>query len=245
MNRIKAVFRKFAPLLFFIVFCIPNLSPQTSFSQGEELFLQNKPQEALPYLEETVARDPAHMQAFLYLGIVYQQLDRLDDAITVYLRILPRAGAETARVSFNLGNVYFAKGDFEQARQYYTRTITADPSFASAYLNRANALVQSGQFEDALADYAAYLSMESDSSQLEEVTKIMTLIREELVFLEQQFEQQFVIVEDTIRNETDRRRRFILDVTESLRTVVEDIIRLSSINNDQSTTTFSDFNNDQ
>ena len=40
---------------------------QTSFSRGEDLFMQNKPSEAAPFLESTVAENPYNVQAFLYL----------------------------------------------------------------------------------------------------------------------------------------------------------------------------------
>lgn len=218
----KAVLRGF--LVFFIlsIATVAAVYPQTPFSRGEELFMQDKPQEALEFLEKTIASDSAHVKAFLYLGIVYQQLDRLDDAIAVYERILPRAGAETARIAYNLGNAYFANGDFDQARKQYTLAIKADQAFSSAYLNRANTLVRSGELEEALYDYETYLSLEPESPKREEAEALMAFILEEFAReLEHKLEQK--LTQNTAaKPEMDSRTRLILEVTESLRTLAEE-----------------------
>jgi len=146
--------------------------------------MQNKPQEALSFLESTVSEDPAHVQAFLYLGIVYLQLGRVDDAINIYKRILPRGGAETARISYNLGNAYFAKGDFASARQSYSQAIQENPSYGSAYLNRANAQVRNGALNEAIEDYEYYLSLEPGTPQRGQIERLIAFIREEYVEME-------------------------------------------------------------
>lgn len=163
--------------------------------------MENKPAEALEYLEAaaedsagktTAEGDATRVRAFLYLGIAYLQLDRVNDAIAAYQKILPRAGAETARVAFNLGNAYFFKGDFAAAARSYTEALAADPSYASAYLNRANALVKVGDLKNALSDYETYISMEggsvdgmpegpaAGSSKKEQVERLAAVIWEEL-----------------------------------------------------------------
>ena len=245
MNSAKIVFWTFFGILF-LLFCVPALPAQTSFSMGEELFMQNKPGEALPYLESTVNEDPAHVQAFLYLGIVYLQLNRADDAIAAYLRILPRGGQETARIAYNLGNAYFIKGDFSPAGQYYSRAIEENPSFASAYLNRANALVRSGNLNEALLDYETYLSLEPNSPKRGEVERLMAFIREEFVMAEQrriqveeaakaaelariQAEEEAIVeaeririlAEEAAKAEAERRRQLLLEVAESLHAAAE------------------------
>jgi tetratricopeptide (TPR) repeat protein len=118
---------------------------EDSFRRGEELFMANKPQEALGFLEAAVSRDPAQIRAYLYLGIVYQQLDRPDDAVAIYRRVLPRAGDEAARAAFNLGNIYFRQGNIDYAEEFYTQAVNADASYGPAYLNRANLRIQKGE----------------------------------------------------------------------------------------------------
>ena len=171
--------------IFLLFWDVSALHAQTSFARGEELFMQNRPQEALRYLEAAIVEDPAHVQAFIYLGIVYLQMNRLDDAIAIYTQILPRGGIETARIAFNLGNAYFMRGDPVLARQYFTRAIEANPAFASAYLNRANTLIRTGDLAQAIIDYETYLALQPSSPQREQVTRLIAFIREEFIAEEQ------------------------------------------------------------
>ena len=212
----KAVFLGFLGLLLLIL-GVPALRAQTSFVRGEELFMQNRPLEAVRFLESAVSEDPAHVQAFLYLGIAYLQINRLDDAIAAYRTVLPRGGNETATIAFNLGNAYFTKGDLTLARLYYTQAIEANPAYGSAYLNRANAMVKSGELSEAITDYETYLSLEPGSPKREQIVKLIAFIREESVVAE----RRRVMAEETARVEAERRRRLLEEVTESLHSAAE------------------------
>jgi tetratricopeptide (TPR) repeat protein len=154
-----------------------TLFAQDNFTEGESLFLRNKPQDALGFLEAAVTAQNAPLQAFLYLGMVYQQLDRLDDAIAVYKKILPNAEDGTALTAYSLGNVYYSKEDFPSAEACYTQAIEADPAFASAYLNRANARLQRGGIEEAVADYTQYLSLDTESAKKPQIEILLAAIQ--------------------------------------------------------------------
>ncbi|GHU97717.1 hypothetical protein FACS189483_04530 [Spirochaetia bacterium] len=165
---------------------IGGLGFSQSFARGEELFLQNNPGDALPLLETAVREDPANLKASLYLAVAYIQLDQIDDAVAVYLKILPRGGAETSRIAFNLGNAYYAKGNTDQAVRYYTEAIEANSSNASAYLNRANARVSGGTLREAVQDYEFYLALEPRSAKRPQIEALISLINEEQAAVEQQ-----------------------------------------------------------
>ena len=220
---------------------------------GEELFMQNKPSEALEHLEATVKEDPLHVQAFLYLGITYLQLNRADDAINTYKQILPRGGSESARIAFSLGNAYFTKADFVHAAEAYSQAIKENPSYNSAYLNRANALVRSGELEDAVTDYETYLSVEPFTPKRNEIEKIIAFIQEEFAAVEQrrilaeeavraaelsriraeeiaraEAEMARIRAEEEAKAEAERRRRLLQEVTESLQAAADDSKGLSA-----------------
>jgi tetratricopeptide (TPR) repeat protein len=152
---------------------------QNSFSQGEALFMQNKPADALGYLEAAVSDTDAPVQAFLYLGMAYQQLNRLDDALAVYEKVLPSAGDDTALVAYTLGNVYYSKGDFPSAEQCYTQALAADASYASAYLNRANTRLRTGAVGEAAADFEQYLTLEAATPKRPQIEQILAAIQKE------------------------------------------------------------------
>jgi tetratricopeptide (TPR) repeat protein len=197
---------------------------QNAFAQGEELFIRNKPREALGYLETAVAEDPAHIRAALYLGMAYEQLNRAEDAIAVYRRILPRGGAETARIAYNLGNAYYNQGNVTFASQYYTQAIEADPAYASAYLNRANTLIRTNSLKEAILDYEFYLSLEPHSPQRPRIEELVALIREE--FAEE--ERRRIRAEEEARAEAERKRRLLEEVSASLQAAAEETRGLSA-----------------
>jgi tetratricopeptide (TPR) repeat protein len=214
-----------------------SLGAQESvFKRGEELFMANKPQEALGPLETVIAQDPAHVKAYLYLGIIYQQLDRTDDAIAVYRKILPRAGGETSRTAFNLGNIYFRLENIEYAEQFYTQAIEADPSFAPAYLNRGNLRIKKGELAEALPDYDLYLTLEPHSPKRPQVERLIGLIRSEFAAAERrrqiaeeeaerervraaaEAERQRILAEEA----EARRRALLQEVSASLQSAAEE-----------------------
>lgn len=211
------------PILFFFVF-ESFLFAQNSFVKGEELFLQNKPDEALPLLEQAAAEDPAHVQAVLYMGIAYQQLGRFDEAIAAYRKILPRAGNQSALISYNLGNVYFSQGNASFAEQYYTQAISADPVFASAYLNRANSRIKNGMLQESVSDYKQYLSLEPNSSKRSQIELLIAFIANEAAAEE----QRRIMAEAQAKAEAERRQRLLDEVSASLQAAANDAQGLSS-----------------
>lgn len=140
-----------------------------SFSRGEELFLRNKPKEAIPLLEAAVKEDPSLEKAYLYLGIAYQQLSRLDDAVSALRKGLPKAVLFRHLFYFNLGNLYFAQGKNAFAEDMYAEAMKADPGYAGSYLNRGNVRVNLKKYADAIADYRSYLELEPASPKRDKV----------------------------------------------------------------------------
>jgi len=152
---------------------------QSNFARGEELLMQNKPAEAVIFLEGAVAEDASRSISYLYLGIVYEQLGRTDEAIAIYRKALPIAGNLSVNVANNLGNVYFRTGNTEEAERYYTQAIGYDAVFSAAYLGRANTRIKSGNLQNAIGDYEQYLTLEPRSSQRANIENLLALIRAE------------------------------------------------------------------
>jgi len=192
------------------------------FVRGEELFMQNKPEEALPFLERAFADNEANQEAALYLAMVYEQLDRFDNSIAVYQKILPQAGDKTALVSCNLGNIYFRTGNNALADQFYTQAIRADPSYAPAHLNRANTRVRSGALKDALPDYQRYLSLDPSSSQRPRIEKLVALIQE--IFAEAEIRR--LLAQESSRADAEKRQRLMNEeLAAALPEIIETVIK--------------------
>jgi tetratricopeptide (TPR) repeat protein len=187
--------------------------------------MANKPREALGVLEGVLIQDPGHVKASLYLGIIYQQLDRLDDAIAIYRKILPRAGNEAARVAFNLGNIYFRLDNDEYAEEFYTQALTLDPAYAPAYLNRGNLRIKKGELAEALPDYDLYLTLEPRSPQRAKIEQLCAQIRGEFaaaerrrVLAEEEAERQRIRAAE----EAERQRAIAAAEAERRRIIAEE-----------------------
>ncbi|MDR2375760.1 MAG: tetratricopeptide repeat protein [Treponema sp.] len=199
--------------------------------------MANKPREALGVLEGVLTQDPGHVKASLYLGIIYQQLDRPDDAIAIYRKILPRAGNEAARVAFNLGNIYFRLENDEYAEEFYTQAIALDNAYAPAYLNRANLRIKKGKLAEALPDYDLYLTLEPRSSQRTRIEQLCALIRGEFsaaerrrVLAEEEAERQRVrAAEEAERQrilaqeEAERQRKLAAEAEERRQALLREV----------------------
>lgn len=197
-----------AILLFAPVWCFC----QTNFSIGEDLFMQNKPMEAVPYLENSIAEDPYHVTAFLYLGIVYEQTGRSDEAIAVYRQVLAYAGDKTATVAVNLGNVYFNKGGYIEADAMYSQALNADRVYAPAYLGRANARMKRGLLQEAISDYEQYLLLDPRTTQRQSIDRLINFIKAEAA----ESARRKLAAEEQVRAEAERRQRLLDEVAASL-----------------------------
>jgi len=202
--RIRKVIKMKKNILILIwlltaVFCFG----QSNFTRGEELFMQNNPAQASIFLENAVADDPAHVLAWLYLGISYEQLNRSDEAIAAYRRILPIAGNLSANIANNLGNVYFHRGNTEMAEQYYTQAIGFDSVYSRAYLGRANTRIKAGNLRNAITDYEQYLTLEPRSSQRARIEQLVSLIRAEFAAEE----RQRILAEEEARRVAEEREK--------------------------------------
>lgn len=155
------------------------------YLEGEELFRQNNPAEAIPLLYQASTQPDVNPNVFVYLGLCYQQEGKFSDAVETFLRGTAVPGADKKTLFFNAGNVYFSQKLFSQAEEMYTSAIQADSSYAPAFLNRANSRIMLQKLDEAAADYSIYLRLDPASWQREPITRIIALINQERVAREE------------------------------------------------------------
>ena len=207
-------------LLFFAGLC----HGQTNFAKGEEMLMKNQPAQAENFLIRAISDDPANPVAYIYLGLVYEQIGRAEDAISIYRRILPSAGNFSANVANNLGNVYFQKGNIDTAEQYYTQAIGFDSSYSNAYLGRANSRIKIGNLKNAISDYEQYLKLDPYSSQRGKIEQLINLIKTEAAAAE----MKRLMAEEEARRLAEERQRLLDSVSASLQSVVDSSKGISS-----------------
>ncbi|HET7838825.1 MAG TPA: tetratricopeptide repeat protein [Rectinemataceae bacterium] len=143
------------------------------FDDGERLFRQNQPKEAVPLLEQAISEAGADERAWIYLAVSYQQLGRLDDAAAVLRRGVGSAQRFKHLFYFDLGNVFTLQGRNAFAEDAYGQAITANPGYAPAYLNRANSRLNLKNFDGAQADYRHYLELDIASPQRAAIEELL------------------------------------------------------------------------
>ena len=185
---------------------------QSNFSRGEELIMRNQPEQALDFLVRAMAEDPSNPITYLYLGLAYEQLGRVDEAIAVYRRVLPTAGVLSANVANNLGNIYLKRRNTYMAEQYFTQALGFNSVFSSAYLGRANTRIAAGHLQNAVTDYEQYLSLEPRSTQREMIEQMIDLIRTEFA----NEEMRRIIAEEEARRIAEERQMLLESVSASL-----------------------------
>jgi len=190
---------------------------QSNFTRGEELFMQNNPSEAAPFLERALAEDPAHALIYVYLGVVYEQLGKTDEAIAIYRRILPQAGSLSANIASNLGNVYFKRGVNDQAETFYSQAIDMDPLHTVAFLGRANARIKAGNLQSAVTDYENYLRLDPGSSQRIKIEQMINLVRSEIAAVE----MRKMLAEEEERRIAEERKKLLDSVSASLQSAAD------------------------
>jgi tetratricopeptide (TPR) repeat protein len=189
----------------------------TSLEQGEKFFLENKPQEALPHLEKALYETPKNEQVYLYLGIVYEQLNNPDKAIQILKRGLGVAERHKDLFYYNLGNNLFRQEEFTLAEQMYTNALEVNGQLPEAFLNRANARLEIESYPSAREDYIAYLRLDPTTPQRENIEKIIALLGG---MMEEQERQR--------QEELARQKELLNEVLNTLQNASEDTRNLSA-----------------
>jgi tetratricopeptide (TPR) repeat protein len=198
--------------------------PTEFADRGTKLFMDNKPQEAVPLLEMAARESGVDEKIHLYLGIAYQQLGRWDEAIAAFRRGLVTASLYRHLFLFNIGNSFMALGRNAFALETFDQTIAVRSDYAPAYLNRANTRMETGNHEGAAADYSVYLGLDPGSSQAAEIRKLVDLLAQRA-----EAEARKKAEETARKLAEEQARQALLDsVAKSLRETAESTTNLSA-----------------
>ncbi len=162
-----------------------GLSAQSLFERGQQAFLANDLEEALPLLEAARNTDPSRAETYAYLAVGYTALGRGAEAERVLQAGVTAVGARSAEPAFNLGVILQTQGRQAEAASAYSQAITLRPDYAAAYLNRANANLEAGELLAAADDYSVYLSLEPGSPQAPTIRELISLLRGDVAAAEE------------------------------------------------------------
>lgn len=173
--------RHLALCVIFSLFAAFSAGALDYFAEGERLFKENKPSEAIPMLFQASQLSGTDPRVFTYLGLCYQQTGKFADAISTFMKGTSAPGTDRKVLFFDAGNVYYAQKLFSEADAMYTRSIGLDTAYAPAYLNRANSRVESARFKDAVEDYRTYLVLDPATWQSDSIRQLIELLSQEVM----------------------------------------------------------------
>ena len=98
--------------------------------------------------------DPYLTDAHLYLGAVYQEMDRLADAERQYLLALNNpAYPQPQKIYLGLGMLYQRQRRLEDAEKQLRTSVGIDPKFYRGHFELAGILEERGELAEAISEY--------------------------------------------------------------------------------------------
>lgn len=126
-----------------------------------------KEDEAILILEKIANDDPAYPQALLLLADLYQ-MEGLDEVSEKKLLEAKKILPEETVIDFALGELYAHQGNLGEAVQFYRAALQSHEEIGGVNLNQrmAEALSESGSFEDALVFYERAINQKLEINTL-------------------------------------------------------------------------------
>ena len=174
-----------------------------NYDKGVSLFCENKPAEAIIYLQQAVLESDVNPDVYNYLGLAYYQTGQFQKSLEVFQLGTGVSGTDKRRLYYNAGNSAFALGYYDRAEEMYSYALAANPTFSSALLNRANARMKEQAYEGAILDYNQYIELEPDSTQAESIKRLVSLLSSEMTNKKQE-EERLAVENERIRQEQER-----------------------------------------
>lgn len=133
-----------------------NRNVEILFKLGELLYKNGELNSSLVYFNRIAESKPASedaRKAWLYIGNIYDDSGRYQDAVDAYKKAL-NINPDDDKAYYNLGIAYKNLGDTVNAIEYWNRAYTANPDNPAPLVSIADMMYKQGYMDDALSEYA-------------------------------------------------------------------------------------------
>jgi tetratricopeptide (TPR) repeat protein len=117
---------------------------------ADGLYKEGRLERALDLYQEIVATEPGDAWAHGRIGAIMAQWERLDEAEAA-LRQALELDPKLSQVQSNLGNIFYARGDYQAALEKYQQAIAINPDNPIFHANMHAAYKKLGKISDAVA----------------------------------------------------------------------------------------------
>lgn len=177
------LFMKRLIIIFYLFLISFNIFAQ---SEGEKLFMNNKPAQAAIIFEKDIESGTNDSNTYNYLGLCYYQLQEYEKSVETFEKGLTAPGTNKKILAFNAGNSCYAMKDFKKAVEYYGLAYKLDQYYSQALLNEANSHLMLSEYDKALEDYEHFLVLEPNDRQEPNIRLMIELLRKEVARLEEE-----------------------------------------------------------
>ena len=141
---------------------LETVSPKALYMKGERLYEEGEYEKALAAFQEFLEKQPDLYEARINIGNIYIKLNQPDKAIEQFNIVLDKLkqekedlqGDETAAAVYaSLGELHMDKNDFEQAQEYFAKSIEINPSNHALAYNVGEILFNSQRIDEAIEYY--------------------------------------------------------------------------------------------
>jgi tetratricopeptide (TPR) repeat protein len=123
------------------------------------LLLQQKPDKALDYIQQTLMDHPDHVDALILAGRIHMQRGELSEAKALFERALTQNPSDP-NVYLHLGRIYWNENDLANAGRVFRHMVTSFPNSYAAYFFSGKVLAAQGKYDQAIAAFNNALALE-------------------------------------------------------------------------------------
>ena len=129
------------------------VTPKLFLNRGKCLVMLNRPQEAIPDLSRSLELEPKSAEAYYFRAVAKDKSGDPENAIRDYGNAI-QLNPNYVEALVNRGILFFDARQFDESAVDYTAAlkVAADNVRPMILINRANAYLQAGKFEQALED---------------------------------------------------------------------------------------------
>jgi len=172
--------------LFIFIILILKVFSLSAQSQGETLFKENKPKDAVKVLENEILNGIVSANTYNFLGLGYYQIGEYAKSIDAFNRGIKEQPSIKKLLTYNQGNTYYAMKDYSSAVRCYTEVLNEDMEFYDAWLNRANALLMGNNLTTAREEYISYLEKCPEDKQRLQIEELIKALEKEIARREEE-----------------------------------------------------------
>lgn len=133
---------------------------------GKAFIKTNHPKKALKSFEEAINLDVKNPQTYINLAMYYCEIEHNSRKQMKYLKEAIKINPDLAEPYYQMGNIYFEKGQYETAVEYYRLAIAKDDTLYDAYYALGSTLFKINDFEETYFVFEKSLLLELDNPKV-------------------------------------------------------------------------------